>query len=112
MTGTTAATWDQWDKKIKAPKSPWLKFKKEIIPETVRPDFQEAAQGLANLLLKEPQNAFRYLALLIFLKEHPEINRHLLEYASVAVDFKANYTSRNIISPLEVTSNNNKSGLC
>ena len=101
---TSATTWEQWDKKIKAPKSLWLRFEKGKLPETVRRDFQDAAQNLANLLLEEPENRYRYLALLIFLKEHPKINLELLKYASVAVDFRANFTSRNIISLFEVTS--------
>ena len=104
-TKTSATTWEEWDKKVRAPKSLWLEFKKEIFPKTVRMKFQDAAQGLAKLLLEDSDNnELRYMALLIFLKEHPVINRHLLIYASVAVAFRANLTSHTIISPFEVTS--------
>ena len=109
MANTSATTWEEWNKKVTAPKSLWLEFKKDILPGTVRMEFQYAAQGLAKLLLEDSDNnQWHYMALLIFLKEHPVINRHLLIYASVAVDFRANFTSRTIISPFEVTINNNK----
>merc|ERR1712142_498929 len=98
------STWDKWDKKIRAPNSPWLRFKKNVHPQTVRREFKKASHALADLILKEITRVAPYMAVLIFLKEHPKINHVLLEWAAVSVEFRANFTLRTLISPLETNS--------
>ena len=101
----TFATWDNWHKKITAPNSSWLNFKRGDYPQTVSKKFKEAVRDLADLLLEETtSDGFHtYLATIMFLKEHPKMNVILLGYATFSVDLNENFTVHDIITPIEVT---------
>ena len=95
-------SWDEWDKEISSPGAPWAKYKKGQFPPTQHSKFKQAVVVLADLLLEENE-FYKYLSILAFLKNHPKINQILLQYAVVGADLRGNFTSRSLLSPVEVS---------
>jgi hypothetical protein len=99
--GDTPISWDEWDTKIKFPGSPWETYSRGTIPPTQDMKFKMAVYELVELLLEE-KNLLRFLSVLAFLKHHPKMNEVLLQYAAVGADLRGDYTSRILVSPIEV----------
>jgi hypothetical protein len=99
--GDIPISWDEWDKKIKSPGSLWETFSRGTIPPTQDMKFKMAVYELVELLLEE-KNLLRFLSLLAFLKDHPKMNEILLKYAAMGADLRGDYTSRILVSPIEV----------
>jgi len=96
-------SWEEWDEKVTkmTKKEGWEDFPKDAIPPNMGGPFKVGQSMLADLLLEE-KNLQRYLTILVFLKEHPKINRLMLQWASVGSDLQGSMTARILPSQWEV----------
>ena len=100
-------SWEELDAKVTSitKEEGWEHYAKEAIPPNMGGPLQYGQGRLAKLLLEET-NLQRRLTILVFLKEHPKINRKMLEWAVVARDMQDGMTARILPSQLEVNTEN------
>jgi len=99
--GSKPIDWDEWDKKVFSNETNFKSFPRGEMPVTQDKKFKEAVNKLAKILL-EVKILRKYLSILAFLKEHPDMNEVLLRYTSVAVDLQSSSTARILVSPMEI----------
>ena len=93
-------TWDGLDEKIKHFK---LKYPRGFMPPTQFKDFKSDVKKVVNLL-NEHTNFNQFLAIVAFLKHHPDVNEMLLIYAVTGAELQREDISHFIMNPFEVTS--------
>ena len=93
-------TWDGLDEKIKQFN---LKYQKGSMPPTQFKAFKADVKQIVNLL-NEHTNFNQFLAILAFLKHHPDVNEVLLRYAVTGAELQRDDISHIIINPFEVRS--------
>ena len=94
-------SWEEWDKKVTDKMAKWNHYTKYQIPPNQDVVFKNGSFDLSQLMLEET-NLQRYLTILVFLKEHPSINMEMFRWACRASDLQGSFTSRILLSPLEV----------
>ena len=93
-------TWAGLDEKIKHFK---LKYPRGFMPPTQFKDFKSDVKKVVNLL-NEHTNFNQFLAIVAFLKHHPDVNEMLLIYAVTGAELQREDISHFIMNPFEVTS--------
>ena len=94
-------SWEEWDKKVTDKMEKWNHYTKYQIPPNQDVVFKNGSFDLSQLMMEE-NNLQRYLTILVFLKEHPSINMEMFRWACRASDLQGSFTSRILLSPLEV----------
>ena len=93
-------TWAGLDEKIKQFK---LKYQRGYMPPTQFKDFKSDVRKVVNLL-NEHTNFNQFLAIVAFLKHHPDVNEVLLKYAVTGAELQREDISHIIMNPFEVIS--------
>ena len=91
-------TWASLDEKIKQFK---LKYQRGFMPPTQFKDFKSDVKKVVNLL-NEHTNFNQFLAIVAFLKHHPDVNEVLLKYAVTGAELQREDISHIIMNPFEV----------
>ena len=93
-------TWAGMDEKIKQFN---LKYQRGYMPPTQFKEFKSDVKKVVNLL-NEHTNFNQFLAIVAFLKHHPDVNEVLLKYAVTGAELQREDISHIIMNPFEVTS--------
>ena len=93
---------DQLDEKIRALK---LKFRRGSMPPTISPEFKRSVGEVIKLLNIDLTDLNQFLAMIGFLKYHPDVNEVLLKYAVAGAELERNDISHIILNPFKVISN-------
>ena len=96
-------TWAGLDEKIKHLK---LNYPRGFMPPTQFKDFKSDVKKVVNLL-NEHTNFNQFLAIVAFLKHHPDVNEVLLRYAVTGAELQREDISHIIVNPFEVTPQKN-----
>ena len=92
-------TLDQLDEKIRALK---LKFRRGSMPPTISPEFKRSVGEVIKLLNIDLTDLNQFLAMIGFLKYHPDVNEVLLKYAVAGAELERDDISHIILNPFKV----------
>ena len=92
-------TWTGLDEKIKDLK---LHYQRGFMPPTQFKDFKSDVKKVVKML-NDHTNFNQFLAIVAFLKHHPDVNEVLLRYAVTGAELQREDISHIIVNPFEVT---------